>query len=329
MGKITFHPAESTAQSMNRLGSEGIPFIFAFNFGLNESFVINLDEAGNYGIQYEINHPAHNSRMIENRIPFRFIATPPTFETYQNAFNTVKYHLDKGNTYLTNLTFQSSIETNLTLEEIFRRSKARYKLLISDHFVVFSPETFVTIQQNTIFSYPMKGTISAEIPDAELKIMEDPKELAEHFTIVDLIRNDLNMVSKNVKVNRFRYIDKISTHKGDLLQVSSEISGHLPVNWQSQVGSILLTMLPAGSISGAPKTKTIEIIRQAETYNRGFYTGVFGVFDGKNLQSAVMIRFIEKSGKNFFFKSGGGITIHSEVESEYRELIQKIYVPIV
>ena len=91
---------------------------------------------------------------------------------------------------------------------------------------------------------------------------------------------------------------------------------------------ILLKLLPAGSICGAPKKKTLEIISKYETYERGYYTGVFGIFDGNNLHSAVMIRFIEKSDGKFIFKSGGGITSLSDPMDEYQELIDKVYVPI-
>ena len=82
------------------------------------------------------------------------------------------------------------------------------------------------------------------------------------------------------------------------------------------------------SICGAPKRKTLEIIRKSEIYKRGFYTGIFGIFDGTDLQSAVMIRYIEKNSKNYLFKSGGGITFFSDPEKEYQELIDKVYVPI-
>ena len=72
----------------------------------------------------------------------------------------------------------------------------------------------------------------------------------------------------------------------------------------------------------------MEIITEAEGYDRGFYTGVFGYYDGKNLESAVMIRFIEKSPSGeFYFKSGGGLTVYSDPQMEYQELIDKVYVP--
>jgi len=138
----------------------------------------------------------------------------------------------------------------------------------------------------------------------------------------------LSLVADQVQVKKFRYIEEVSANDIQLLQVSSEIEGTLPENWQNILGDIFDKLLPAGSICGAPKKKTIEIILEAENYPRNFYTGVFGVFDGKNLDSAVMIRFIEKNENGLFYKSGGGITHKSDAESEYKELIQKVYVPI-
>lgn len=76
------------------------------------------------------------------------------------------------------------------------------------------------------------------------------------------------------------------------------------------------------------RKKTLEIIEEAESYERGYYTGIFGIFDGKDLDSAVMIRFIENINGNLYFKSGGGITFMSNPEQEYQELIDKVYVPI-
>ncbi len=175
----------------------------------------------------------------------------------------------------------------------------------------------------------MKGTIDAALPDAKKKILADPKEKAEHNTIVDLIRNDLSMVASQVRVDRFRYIEKIDTHEKSLLQVSSEISGQLEGDYMANLGNIFRKLLPAGSISGAPKKKTLQIINEAETYNRGFYTGVFGYFNGTKLDSGVMIRFIRKENGNLVFCSGGGITVNSNPEMEHQELTDKVYVPII
>ena len=86
-------------------------------------------------------------------------------------------------------------------------------------------------------------------------------------------------------------------------------------------------MLPAGSIFGAPKEKSWEIINEAETYDRGYYTGIAGFFDGKTFDSCVLIRFIENIDNQYFYKSGGGITVDSKPEAEYDEVQQKIYIP--
>jgi para-aminobenzoate synthetase component 1 len=234
----------------------------------------------------------------------------------------------EGNTYLLNLTFPTKLKTNSSLLELFYHARAPYKLYFKDKFIVFSPECFVKTEDNYIYSYPMKGTIDADLPDAVNQIMENKKEEWEHNTIIDLIRNDLAIVSKDITVTRFRFITEIRTNMKNLLQVSSEIRGKLPGNWHNNIGDILISLLPAGSISGAPKHKTVEIIKQAEKLKRGFFTGIFGIYDGKDIDSAVNIRFIEKTQNELRFRSGGGITSNSNPISEYSEMINKVYVPI-
>lgn len=174
----------------------------------------------------------------------------------------------------------------------------------------------------------MKGTINASEENAEQKLMASEKEFTEHNTIVDLIRNDLALVAKNIEVTKYRYAEKVHTHRGAILQTSSEICGELAENWQENIGSILAALLPAGSISGAPKEKTVYIIQQAERGKRGYYTGIFGYFDGESLESAVAIRYIEQTANGLLFRSGGGITSQSVLEDEYNEILEKVYVPI-
>jgi para-aminobenzoate synthetase component I len=158
--------------------------------------------------------------------------------------------------------------------------------------------------------------------------MEDEKERAEHLTIVDLIRNDLSMVARTVRVERFRYLETIAAGKGPLYQTSSLISGELDEDYHARLGDIMAMLLPAGSVTGAPKKKTVEIIEAVEEHSRGWYTGVFGIFDGARLDSAVMIRFIEQERGALFYRSGGGITVYSDPRAEYEEMIRKIYVPV-
>ena len=323
---------------LNYYGKHQEPCIFMIDFGGENARIFSLAEATRQRLW--IQFPTFSSPCLPialPTLPFRWQTQPPTLEAYTKAYQIVVDNLYFGNSYLLNLSAPTAVATDWTLEEIFQHSQAKYKVFGQDEFVCFSPETFIQIQDGKIFSYPMKGTIDATLPDAENLILQDKKELAEHYTIVDLIRNDLSQVATQVRVARFRYVDKIQTHTGKaLLQVSSEIMGNLPADYQARLGDTMMQLLPAGSITGAPKRKTVEVIQEAESifscgnepYKRGFYTGICGYFDGKNLDTAVMIRFLQRVGKEFYFKSGGGITTQSTLESEYQELIQKVYIPL-
>lgn len=319
---------KSAVNKMNEFGKEKIPFLFVFDFLCNSPIIVKLDEIKENEILYSLNGKSNINGKHFNNKQLNFVVFPEENSKYEKAFKKVQKHINYGDSFLTNLTMPSKIESNFTLKDIFFASKAKYRLWMKDSFVVFSPEIFVQTKNNKISSFPMKGTIDASLADAENLLLNSEKELAEHFTIVDLIRNDLSIISKNVTVDKFRFIEKIKTNKGELLQMSSKISGELPKNWNNDIGNIITKMLPAGSISGAPKKKTLEIINDAENYERGFYTGIFGIFDGENIDSGVMIRFIEQTNKGLIYKSGGGITSKSKVDEEYEELIHKVYVPI-
>ena len=307
---------------------KNIPFLFIIDFNSDNRHFIPLENAAESGIYYDFTGKTNFSETINPPDKILFEKEPVSYEDYLKAFNTVHRNLADGNSYLANLTFKTPIKLNMSLKQIFALSRAKYKLLFRDKFVVFSPEAFVRINDRNIYTYPMKGTIEASVPDAENVILNDSKEKAEHITIVDLLRNDLNMVSKDVCVENFRYIDRLKTNFKELLQISSVIRGELDNDYHENLDTIFEKLLPAGSITGAPKKKTVEIIGEAENYSRGYYTGIFGYYDSGCLESAVMIRFIEKENEEYFFKSGGGITIYSDPEKEYQELIDKIYVPV-
>jgi para-aminobenzoate synthetase component 1 len=313
---------------MNRLGKEHIPFLFLIDFELKKPLIRRLDEIDPGEMLYDFNGVSNYPEVLKIEKPLQFHIHNFPKQQYLQAFQKVQENIRYGNSFLLNLTFASRIETNYSLKEIFFSTQAKYKLWLRDAFVCFSPEIFVKIENGEIRSFPMKGTIDASVPQAERKLLNNRKETAEHATIVDLIRNDLSRVARQVEVKRFRYIDHLKTHKNEILQVSSEISGMLPETYFSELGDIIFALLPAGSVSGAPKDKTLEIIRAAEGAERGYYTGIAGIFDGTNLDSAVLIRFIEKTRDGTFYRSGGGITGQSNAEDEYHELIQKIYVPL-
>ncbi len=159
------------------------------------------------------------------------------------------------------------------------------------------------------------------------RLMADAKEAAEHATVVDLLRNDLSRVAEHVRVERYRYVERVITHRGPLLQTSSEIAGRLPADYSAHLGEILFRLLPAGSVTGAPKSATCRLIAEAEGYDRGWYTGIAGWSDGRTLDSAVLIRFVEQTPEGLVFKAGGGVTAHSREEHEYAEIRDKIYIP--
>ena len=331
------HTKEQAVKRMNNWGLLRRPFIFIINYLQDASYVEEISSINPTELLYNLNgftNQSTSNKSNENSFPnnkkeyIHWQSFPESLNIYRHSFNIVQRNIFAGNSFLTNLTCHTPIETNLTLQDIYFRSKAIYKLWLKDSCTVFSPEIFVRIHQGKISSYPMKGTIDASIPDASRLLMNDPKEAAEHATIVDLIRNDLSMVANQVSVSRYRYIDTLQTNQGAILQTSSEIQGVLPEDYQEHLGEIIFKLLPAGSITGAPKKKTMQIIQEAENYDRGFYTGIMGYFDGENLDSAVMIRFVEQEGEKMYFKSGGGITCQSDVESEYNEMKQKVYVPI-
>jgi len=320
---------EDSILLMNKFGKEQCPFFFMVDFLQQEIVVLPLDKIDVENIQFEtplFSVNDGNISIYEDDISIS--AKDYSKMAYSEQFNRVVSEIKFGNSFLVNLTCETPVNLNCDLKDVYRKAVAKYKLMYDNRFVVFSPESFIKIEMGIISSYPMKGTIDADFPDARNVILNNPKETAEHSTIVDLIRNDLSMVAEQVKVIRFRYIDELITDSGRILQVSSEISGKLPENYNSYIGDILFRLLPAGSVTGAPKNKTVQIIIDVETYERGYYTGVFGVYDGKNLDSAVMIRFIEKTDHGFVYKSGGGITAYSKLDDEFNEMLQKIYVPV-
>lgn len=314
---------------MNTWAKAGIPFLFIIDFELKKPLIFRLGEIDPQRLLFNINGVTNCCNNNNSLKQLQLVKYPEKYEDYLAKFNIVKEEIAFGNSYLLNLTCSTPIDLNLSLMEVYLMSHSRYKIWYEGQFVCFSPEIFITIHDGIIRSFPMKGTIDASISDAEQVILNDDKEIAEHYTIVDLIRNDLNSVSKQVRVERFRYLDTIVTNEKKLLQVSSEVCGVLEKNYLSHIGDIIFALLPAGSVSGAPKRKTIEIIAATEGRERGYYTGVFGIFDGHNLDSGVMIRYIGKSDDGYIYYSGGGITSFSDPYSEYKEMIDKIYVPIV
>lgn len=315
-------------EQMNRLGRKREPFVWAISYDMKEAFIV-ADSVKDDNILWHVGTKGNHCHLTPARIPELQICRLTDIKQYKVMFDTITDGLKRGDSFLANLTAATEVSLKGSLRDVFLTSSAPYRLLIGDRFVCFSPEPFVIIEGGRISTFPMKGTADATLPDAEARLLNDYKETCEHYTIVDLMRNDLNSVAYDVRVERFRYIEQIDTSSGKILQTSSEITARLPHGKEYDFGDIILPMLPAGSITGAPKEATVTLIDRAETTSRGWYTGVFGLFDGERMTTAVMIRCLQRHADDTLrFHSGGGITVNSVMADEYQELTDKIYLTL-
>jgi para-aminobenzoate synthetase component 1 len=321
--------AEKVKELINNASALSKPFLFAVDFELNRALFIE-DPINQSDILFRVGEVKNYKELSFTKDEkYLQVIEPISYSQYIRQFDKVKNALLMGDTYLTNLTAPTKIGLSLTLKDILVHTKSKFGLCVNDDFVSFSPERFVRIDKGFISSSPMKGTIDASVLNAEEVIMNDYKEICEHNTIVDLIRNDIGKIADKVWIEKFRYLDLIKSDRRELLQVSSEIRGLLPNDYQKRLGDIIFSLLPAGSVSGAPKVSTIRLISETEDGPRGFYTGIFGYFDGFTFDSAVLIRYIERvKDGTFIYRSGGGLTVNSNPEDEYKELIEKVYLPI-
>lgn len=303
--------------------SVGIPHIFFISFDKKKCEVLTIEEASQLGIWFKQNVNLHNNSFRKLNLQPQYIS----FEEYKTKFEKIQYHLRRGDTYLLNLTQKTPIKLPVPIEDVARTVYGKFVGYWPKRFLFFSPEPFVYIDANHyIHTFPMKGTSRGSTDPLGTKLITSEKEQREHATVVDLLRNDLAIVAKNIEIVQYKYLEKVPVSNEDFLwQMSSHIRGKLPPSWKKETGDLLAALLPAGSISGAPKEKTVEIIKETEGYERDFFTGIAGMFDGKELISCVMIRYIAIENGSFYYLSGGGITTLSNVEEEYAEYQHKIY----
>jgi len=258
---------------MNELGAAGKPFVFLVDFEMNKIIVTQVSDLGE-DLMMSLPGFRHEPPTPAPKTANEWTPLPMPYQQYAASYDKVLQEINLGNTFLLNLAHPTPLSYSGTLADIYHAATAKYKVCLADQFVMFSPETFITIEDGHIYTYPMKGTIDSSVPEALELILANQKELAEHYTIVDLLRNDLSIVAKEVEVTRFRYPDYVNT-----------------------------------------------------TQDRGYYTGVCGYFDGARMDTGVMIRYVEQTAYGYQYRSGGGITFQSDCATEYREMLQKIYLP--
>ena len=188
-----------------------------------------------------------------------------------------------------------------------------------------SPETLVKLENNKLYTFPLAGTRKRgkdEEEDLELEkeLLADEKELAEHNMLVDLGRNDIGKISEinSVKVDKYMSIEKFS----HVMHIGSTVSGTLRSDKDAL--DAIDSILPAGTLSGAPKLRACEIIKELEGNKRGIYGGAIGYIDFTgNLDMCISIRLAFAKNGKVFVRSGAGIVADSVPENEYEECINK------
>lgn len=325
---MLYTDTEALKERINKLYTDKEPFFFVVNYEKTEGILVE-NPLNQQDIYFKFpkgeNKPFPPTK--DKRIDFKVLAN--SLDSYKQKFDELQRHMQNGKISFANLTERTKIEMNLSLQEVFSLSESLYQIYLPERFVCFSPEIFVRISGERISTNPMKGTIDADLPNAERLVLDNPKELAEHTATVELMSKELAQVSDLVEVVRFRYIDRLKTNRKALLQVSSEIAGTLKDDYKKRIGDALFSLLPGTSIAGEPKEYSLRVLQEIERIERGYYCGIAGYFDGETLDSAVLIRFIEQHGKDFYFRSGGGITRKSVCENEYQEVLDKVYLPFV
>ncbi len=251
---------------------------------------------------------------------------------YQKAIETIQHHIRQGDTYQVNYTVQLSQELEEDPLAIYNRlvveQRAHYNAFIQHDDVAIlsiSPELFFEQDDRLLITRPMKGTTRRGLTNQtdlqEAAWLEaDPKNRAENMMIVDLLRNDMNRISKigSEQVTHLCQVEQYST----VWQMTSTIESRLRP--EVDLVQTFQALFPCGSITGAPKISTMEIIQQTEVAPRGVYCGTIGILlpKGKRIFN-VAIRTLQMQGHQAIYGVGGGITWDSKWESEYQETKQK------
>jgi len=250
------------------------------------------------------------------------------FAEYQRNISRIKELIAAGDTYQVNYTLKCKFNFSGSSFGLYRdlreRQTVAYSAFLKDHdfsILSFSPELFFRKSGRKITVRPMKGTISrgkdACRDKQQMKILEQsPKERSENVMIVDLLRSDLGRVSEvgTVRTNSLFDIEEYET----LFQMTSTISGILKKNLSFE--GLFEAIFPSGSVTGAPKIRTMEIIRKLEKEERAVYTGAVGVFfPNRDAIFNVAIRTLLITGKEGEMGIGGGITFDSDTRREYEE----------
>jgi para-aminobenzoate synthetase/4-amino-4-deoxychorismate lyase len=256
-----------------------------------------------------------------------------TFEQYLKNIKKIKCEISQGNTYQVNYTFDFNVEFDGNEFDLYQyllhKQNTPYTTFIKNEFdtlLSFSPELFFCVKNNHIITKPMKGTIGrGKNEDEDSKnisfLKNDVKNRAENVMIVDLLRNDLGKIAKPGTVKATSLFD-IEIHS-TLVQMTSQIEADLKEN--VSLFDMLKALFPCGSVTGAPKISTLNIINAIEKGKRGIYCGAIGFITPKKFEFSVPIRILQKSffDKCFKYRAGGAIVWDSNAQNEWFEVLTK------
>lgn len=254
-------------------------------------------------------------------------------EKFEENVRTAKEHILAGDIFQVVPSLRMKCVTDKSFVEIYRRlrevnpSPYMYLIDYDDYQVIgASPESVVSVKNGQASTKPIAGTRRRGInPDEdsrlEKELLEDKKELAEHIMLVDLARNDIGRISEigTVEVKDFMKIEKFS----HVMHITSTVAGKILDKIDGF--EALSTCLPAGTLSGAPKIRAMEIIEDLEDYRRDVYGGSVGYFSyGGDTDMAIAIRTIVMKGNTAYLQAGAGIVYDSVPEREFEEVQNKL-----
>ncbi len=312
-------------------------FCYEFGYFLEDSLK-NLQEKNNAPLAWFLVTKSPQEIKIKDDINqfredflIKNIKPNITKKEYKNKIEKIKYFLKEGDTYQTNFTFKINFDFKgnpLNLYNYLRISQpTSYAALIKpdeeNTFLSFSPELFMKIRENKITTKPMKGTASRDKDSHRDKnkarqLAQSKKIKAENVMITDLLRNDLGRIAKKVEVPKLFSIEKYRT----LYQMTSTIKAE--IDKRKKLKDIFTSLFPCGSVTGAPKIKTMKIIKELEKEPRGIYTGAIGYISPKKKACFnVAIRTLEIKKEKGQLGVGGGILYDSKKEAEYKEALLK------
>ncbi|MFY0608575.1 MAG: anthranilate synthase component I family protein [Cyclobacteriaceae bacterium] len=330
---ISFDNPQKSTSTIPTVQYHVFRYIIAFDHFKNECYLIEayLDEPNDAGFEEILN------LIDQKNIPsFSFKKSSETVSNFEDSefLDRVKKgikHCDLGDVFQVVFSRQFSTEFKGDEFQVYRALRSINPspyLFYFDYgsYKIFgsSPEAQIVVNETEAVIYPIAGTFKRtgdDAADAELakKLLEDPKENSEHIMLVDLARNDLSKSSDEVKVETYKEVQYYS----HVIHLVSKVTGQLREGVDPL--DIVASTFPAGTLSGAPKYRAMQLIDENENQARGFYGGAIGFMDfSGNFNHAIMIRTFLSKANNLFFQAGAGIVSKSDPESEVQEVYNKL-----